>query len=103
MLSRMTGIYTGFRSSKTQISQAMILNYRNEIPYLVKKITGSIFAALLSYVSVGQKLETTYLNPNDSTANTYVAIIPENTPIKAFLFLLNGFGGSVPKDGDNNR
>lgn len=62
----------------------------------MKKITGVVFAILIAVVSVGQKLETTYLNPKDSTANMYMAVIPENKPIKAFLFLLDGFGGGSP-------
>jgi hypothetical protein len=64
----------------------------------MKKITGIVLAALISVISVGQKLETTYLNPKDSTANMYVAVIPESKPIKSFLFLLDGFGGGSPKD-----
>lgn len=47
--------------------------------------------------SFGQKLETVYLNSKDSTADMYIAVIPENKPIKAFMFLLDGFGAS-PKD-----
>jgi hypothetical protein len=64
----------------------------------MKKITGIALGVLISVVSVGQKLETTYLNPKDSTANMYLAVIPESKPIKAFLFLLDGFGGGSPKD-----
>jgi hypothetical protein len=64
----------------------------------VKKITGIVFAAFISMVSVGQKLETTYLDPKDSTADMYLAVIPENKPITAFLFLLDGFGVSAPKN-----
>ena len=64
----------------------------------MKKITSIVITSLISVVSVGQKLETTYLNPKDSTANMYLAVIPESKPISAFLFLLDGFGGSSPKD-----
>jgi hypothetical protein len=64
----------------------------------MKNITGIALALLISTVSKGQKLETTYLDPKDSTANMYLAVIPENKPIKGFLFLLDGFGGSSPKN-----
>jgi hypothetical protein len=60
----------------------------------ITKITGIILAAHVSFVSVGQKLETTYLNPKDSAANMYIAVVPESQPIRAFLFLLDGFGAS---------
>ncbi|MFT3823311.1 MAG: hypothetical protein QM731_05295 [Chitinophagaceae bacterium] len=46
-------------------------------------LTAGIFA---------QKIEKFYLNPKDSTANNYIAVIPENTPVKGFMFLLDGFG-----------
>jgi hypothetical protein len=48
-------------------------------------------------VSCGQKVETVYLNPKDSTSNMYIAVLPKSTPIKSFLFLIDGFGVS-PKD-----
>lgn len=52
---------------------------------------------LVSTISFGQKLETVYLDSKDSTANMYIAVIPESKPIKAFMFLLDGFGAS-PQD-----
>lgn len=45
--------------------------------------------------SFGQKVENTYLNSNDSTIDMYVAVIPENIPVKAFMFLLPGLGGTA--------
>jgi hypothetical protein len=51
----------------------------------------------ISAISFGQKLETVYFNPKDSTANMYIAVIPEGIQIKAFMFLLDGFGAS-PRD-----
>ena len=45
----------------------------------------------------GQKLETIYLNTKDSTANMYIAVLPQSTPAKAFMVLLDGFGAS-PQD-----
>jgi len=66
-------------------------------PSVMKKITVITLAVLISIVSLGQKLETTYLNPKDTTANMYIAVIPEDRPIKAFLILLDGFGVTSPK------
>jgi hypothetical protein len=57
-----------------------------------------ILTVFISTISYGQKLETVYLDPNDSTANMYVAVIPESSPIKAFMFLLDGFGVTSPRD-----
>ena len=63
----------------------------------MQKITVLILAVLVSTISFGQKLETVYLDSKDSTANMYIAVIPESGPIKAFMFLLDGFGAS-PQD-----
>lgn len=41
-----------------------------------------------------QKIEKVYLDSADTTSNRYLAVVPENIPIKAFLFLLDGFGAS---------
>jgi len=51
----------------------------------------------LSTILFAQKLETVYLNSKDSTANMYIAVIPEGRPVNAFMFLLDGFG-AAPKD-----
>ncbi len=56
-----------------------------------------ILTIFIHTIAFGQKLETVYLNSNDSTTNMYTAVIPYNRPIKAFMFLLDGFGAS-PKD-----
>ena len=61
------------------------------------KIKLLILALFVSVVSYGQRIETVYLNANDSTINTYVAVFPENEQVKSFMFLLDGFGNS-PKD-----
>ena len=63
----------------------------------MQKITFFILTVLVSTISLGQKLETVYLDPKDSTSNMYIAVIPDTKPIKAFMFLLDGFGAS-PKD-----
>jgi hypothetical protein len=34
-----------------------------------------------------------YFNSKDSTKDMYTAVVPENTPVKGFMFLLDGFGG----------
>lgn len=51
----------------------------------------------VSIISFGQKLETVYLDTKDSTSNMYIAVVPNIKPIKAFMFLLDGFGAS-PQD-----
>lgn len=56
--------------------------------------TVTVFSSIILY---GQRLETVYLNANDSTSNMYIAVAPENEPVKAFMVLLDGFGNS-PKD-----
>src|SRR5689334_11953645 len=52
------------------------------------------FFTILSFFSSGQRIETIYLDPKDSTVNMYIAVIPEGMPPKALLFLLDGFGAS---------
>jgi hypothetical protein len=47
-----------------------------------------------------QKSERYFLNPNDSTSNMFVAMLPEDGQVNACLFLLNGFG-SKPEDAFN--
>jgi hypothetical protein len=61
------------------------------------KIISLILTAFILTISFAQKLETVYLNSKDSTTDMYIAVIPEAKPIKAFMFLLDGFGAS-PKD-----
>jgi len=56
-----------------------------------------ILTVFSSVISTGQKLETVYLNPKDTSRDMYIAVIPERRPITAFMFLLDGFGGA-PKD-----
>ena len=63
----------------------------------MQKIIFLILTVLISTISFGQKLETVYLDPKDSTTNMYIAVIPNAKPIKAFMFLLDGFG-AAPKD-----
>ena len=58
------------------------------------KINLFILTVLVSTISFGQKIETVYLNSKDSTSNMYIAVIPDAKPIKAFMFLLDGFGAS---------
>ncbi|MBK8875386.1 MAG: hypothetical protein IPN13_16300 [Bacteroidetes bacterium] len=56
------------------------------------KINFLILLLFISSVSQGQTIETIYLNPNDSTTNMYVAVIPEK--VNSFLILLDGYGNS---------
>ena len=41
--------------------------------------------------SFGQKIEKIYLNKNDSTANRYLTVSPEQTPYKGYMFLIPSF------------
>ena len=56
-----------------------------------------ILTVFVTTISYGQKLETVYLDPKDSTTNMYLAVIPEGSPIKAFMFLMDGFGITPPR------
>ena len=53
-----------------------------------------ILTLFTSFISYGQRIETVYLNVKDSTTNMYIAVVPENDQVKAFLVLLDGFGNS---------
>jgi len=63
----------------------------------MQKIISLVVMVCITAITFGQKQETVYLNPKDSSANMYIALIPENKPVKAFMFLMDGFGAS-PKD-----
>ena len=61
----------------------------------MQKVVILPFCFLIVSFSFGQKLETTYMDPKDSSLNMYVAVIPEGVPLKAFMFLLPGLGGTA--------
>ena len=63
----------------------------------MQKINSLILTVFISALSFAQKVETVYLNSKDSSANMYIAVLPQNGQIKSFLFLLDGFGNS-PQD-----
>jgi hypothetical protein len=53
------------------------------------------FSFFLSFVflwqfSIGQKVETVYLNTKDSTSNLYIVLYPPKLPYKGFAFLIPG-------------
>ncbi len=52
----------------------------------------NFFLALLFIckLSIGQKIETVYLNLKDSTSNLYVVVYPAKLPYKGFAFLIPG-------------
>jgi len=52
----------------------------------------------ISTIASCQKIETVYLDKNDSTRNMYITVVPQNGHINSFMFLLDGFGISSPKD-----
>ena len=64
----------------------------------MNKIIILILIVSFSTISFCQKIETVYLDKKDSTANMYVAVVPPDGQINSFMFLLNGFGNSAPKD-----
>jgi hypothetical protein len=51
-------------------------------------------AVFVANISFCQKIETVYLDKNDSTTNMYIAVIPQNGQANSLLFLLDGFGNS---------
>jgi esterase/lipase len=63
----------------------------------MQKINLLILILFTSIISYGQRIETVYLNAKDSSTNMYIAVIPENEPVKSFMVLLDGFGNS-PQD-----
>jgi hypothetical protein len=56
----------------------------------MKKLSFLILTIILWTTSFGQTLETVYLNPKDSSSNMFVAVMPENVPVKAFMFCIPG-------------
>ena len=63
----------------------------------MQKINLLTLTLFISVISFGQKIETVYLNKKDSTANMFIAVIPENGQVNSFMILLDGFGNS-PQD-----
>lgn len=61
---------------------------------MFKTITIVFLILIITKISFAQKIETVYLNQQDSTTNMYIAVIPEGKPIKSFMFLMDGFGAS---------
>lgn len=64
----------------------------------MNKIIIILLTVFISTVSFCQKIETVYLDKKDSTANMYIAVVPQNGQINSFMFLLDGFGNYSPKD-----
>ena len=52
----------------------------------------SFFLALLfsCQLSIGQKIETVYLNSKDSTSNLYIVVYPPKLPYKGYAFFIPG-------------
>ena len=63
----------------------------------MQKINLLILTHFTSIISYGQRIETVYLNANDSTTNMYIAVVPEKEKVNSFMVLLDGFGNS-PQD-----
>jgi hypothetical protein len=62
--------------------------------HFMKNILCLVPMICLSVIAFSQKIETVYLDPKDSSAGMYIAVIPQNGKIDSFLFLLDGFGNS---------
>ena len=58
----------------------------------MKKFIFFLLTISFSFNSFGQKIETVFFNPKDSTSNMYIAILPDSMPVKAFMFLIPGLG-----------
>ena len=64
---------------------------------IMQKAISLILTICISTRLFGQKTETVYLDLKDSTTNMYIAVMPDDKPVKSFMLLLDGFGAS-PKD-----
>jgi hypothetical protein len=64
----------------------------------MSKILFLLLTVFSSLVSCGQKIEIVYLDKKDSTANMYVAVMPQSGKINSFMFLLDGFGNYSPQN-----
>ena len=64
-----------------------------QTPTMKKSIILSL-TVFIANISFCQKIETVYLDKNDSTTNMYIAVIPQNGQANSLLFLLDGFGNS---------
>ena len=56
----------------------------------MKKLSLFILTVGILTTSFGQTLETVYLNPKDSSSNMFIAVKPDNVPVKAFMFCIPG-------------
>lgn len=63
----------------------------------MKKINFLLLTLFIATLAFGQKIETVYLDAKDSTANMYIAVIPQTGQIDSFMFLLDGLGNE-PQD-----
>ena len=56
----------------------------------MKKVSLFVLFIFLWQFTFSQKVETVYLNPNDSTSNLYIVIYPPELPYKGYAFLIPG-------------
>jgi len=56
----------------------------------MKRLSLFILTVVICATSFGQTFETVYLNPKDSSTNMFIAVKPENVPVKAFMFCIPG-------------
>ena len=58
----------------------------------MKKIISTLLTTIILSNIYGQKIETVYLDKNDSTKSCYSIIYPPKLPWKGYIFLIPGFG-----------
>lgn len=56
----------------------------------MKKFSFLLALLFICKLSIGQKIETVYLNSKDSTSNLYIVVYPPKLPYKGYAFLIPG-------------
>lgn len=56
----------------------------------MRKLTFLLLTFCACRIAMAQKVETVYLNPNDSTANFYIIVYPPKLPYTGYMFLIQG-------------
>ncbi len=80
----------------THLHKALLVAYKLKTTrQIMQKITFLILTLLVWTISFAKKLETVCLDPKNSITNLYITIVPDGILIKAFMFLLVGFGTSL--------
>lgn len=67
----------------------------HDMSVTMQQINVLILALLVPVLSYAQRIETVYLNENDSTRNMYVAVVPEHEQATALLVLLGDLSSRI--------